>query len=1081
MKTFDVINKDQEILGKFFLEASAGTGKTFAIEHVIARLLLEKESISINQMLIVTFTNKAAAELKNRIRKNIESILKIFKQDEINENISDYLKPFIKNDKRFVISRLEDALIFFDQAQIFTIHSFCYRMLKEFAFEANVNLIEEDEDNFEYIKKIIIDFLKYSLDPNIITIEQLDILLSKYQMDQLISKIISYAKDIKIEDTFSTFLENFKSQISKISKKILLENILNDFDLIQSSYKKKNNQSLEEYQEQIELLFNIIQKDNVNDRDLKNLIRTRLTICDFLNDNNKKLRAKDIKIQNILFFEDLKNKLYPLIAKMIDPFYLFELVAKQVFDHVDLILENEEIFTFDKILQKMNHSLANIKFKSSVQKKYEVVIVDEFQDTDPIQYDIFEKLFLSEEKKLKALYFIGDPKQSIYRFRKADIYTYLRALNKVGNVNYLTTNYRSSPNLIDALNALFAKDFSNNWLTLPKIDKYLPYIPINSGLKKILEITDDKSSLHFFMAEDKIRKKCPPENVENLYFNFIANEILTFITKGFSLESFVVLVKDRYQAKRLEKYFHKINIKSKLSNPSTLKESKALKAFQEFFEAVLDPKDLSKVKKALMGPFIDFSNQEVLNLSNESQEVLEIFYQLRNAFAKKGIAEFFSLFFQSKFHNISILEKIASANDISIYFDIMQITELILENENLTIDKILSFFEKLSLLDAENEILKRRSFFEEGVEIMTTHMSKGLEFDIVFALGLASRSEFNDNENTEEIDAEKLRQLYVALTRAKYRVYVPIFFDKNNKKVIKGKASAIELFLSNILNNNMYDCITKEAVLEKFQNYKNRKLVSFSNTILTQLDTVKEKSIALHEPKRVFYKNDNSSILSFSSLPNEHKNHVDLDIDKEKLSFPLGAEIGVIFHSIFEKIFKQNSFAEDDIKLIVKEELIFSTFEEYESIIFDNVKLALYYPLIEGVSLTEIKPEDVFVETEFLCPFDKKNYLKGFIDLVFIYKNKYYLLDWKTNYLGINSENYSKINIEKSMNEHNYFMQAAIYAQTLIRYIKNIEKRDEKLSFGGAFYVFLRGLEFGKGVYFFKPEISLLNQIKTKN
>src|SRR5438105_10454959 len=127
----------------------------------------------------------------------------------------------------------------------------------------------------------------------------------------------------------------------------------------------------------------------------------------------------------------------------------------------DQILSEEEFLNPDMILERMKESLKNGEFLNAVKGKYKSAIVDEFQETDAIQWEIFQNLF----SDVQALYLVGDPKQSIYRFRNADVYTYLKAKDFLGpdNVYHLDTNYRSSPQLVSALNALF----SNRSIPLP--------------------------------------------------------------------------------------------------------------------------------------------------------------------------------------------------------------------------------------------------------------------------------------------------------------------------------------------------------------------------------------------------------------------------------------------------------------------------------------------------------------------------------------------------------------------------------------------------------------------------------------
>ncbi len=140
MQRFDVLSRNLSVFEQRFLEASAGTGKTFAIEHLVIRLLLESEHpLSLEEILVVTFTRAATRELRMRIRSNLERILQDLKSEK---GSFDYVQAIIEKGKGATGAakrRVEDALACFDRAAIFTIHGFCYQMLKEFAFEAHLD------------------------------------------------------------------------------------------------------------------------------------------------------------------------------------------------------------------------------------------------------------------------------------------------------------------------------------------------------------------------------------------------------------------------------------------------------------------------------------------------------------------------------------------------------------------------------------------------------------------------------------------------------------------------------------------------------------------------------------------------------------------------------------------------------------------------------------------------------------------------------------------------------------------------------------------------------------------------------
>ena len=140
MSSFDVLNPKTSVIKPYFLEASAGTGKTFAIEHIVTRLFLNNEkNILVDQVLIVTFTRAATRELKVRIRENLAKVAIDLEQ---NKASYPYVADLLSDEKikKRAIEKLQEVLCSYDQIQIFTIHGFCLQMLKEFPFEAGSDL-----------------------------------------------------------------------------------------------------------------------------------------------------------------------------------------------------------------------------------------------------------------------------------------------------------------------------------------------------------------------------------------------------------------------------------------------------------------------------------------------------------------------------------------------------------------------------------------------------------------------------------------------------------------------------------------------------------------------------------------------------------------------------------------------------------------------------------------------------------------------------------------------------------------------------------------------------------------------------
>jgi exodeoxyribonuclease V beta subunit len=1076
MKIFDVLSKSQNIFGKNFIKASAGCGKTFTIEHLVIRLLLEKKDITIENILVVTFTKKATAELKYRIKNNIIEVLKILENPQNNNLNYDYLIPFLSEERRKEgISKLKDSLLYFDLAKIFTIHSFCYKSLKEFSFLGNINIEIEEKNDIEFIKSKIFDFIKFKLNPKKYDPNQIEIIFKKINnFDDFFKKFNSARvsqETVNLKNFEELFLE-FKDKLKFFNKKIDEEEFLLEFNELSKRFKKIPKHNSDNYFFTFQKILTLINGANFNYHDFSHILSLKGEVFEFLAHENIKIAFLKKSFDEFAYFDSIKNMqnhFCPIIKEAISFDKIFSRLCKDLSVYLDQVLDEEEILTFDRMQIKMNHALQIDKFLNALQTKYKAAIVDEFQDTDFIQFEIFDKLFFNKHN-IEAFYLIGDPKQSIYSFRNADLYIYLKALEKFENVYTLNTNYRSSKELISSLNYLFSK-FSSKIFKLPKLNQTINYEPINAVKENIYNFNDDKKTNHFFISQDLKQKTWPTKKNENDFFYFIANEISYLLNQNIDLNNICVLVKDRYQANRLSLFFKNLNIKNNVFNPSTLKDSRALKDLELFLEAVMDPNDPNKIKIALSTAFIGYDIERIKNF-NFPENILNNFYSLKKIFLEMGVSFFFSKFFQTKFDKYTILEKISLNKDLNFLFDLEQIIDLFLQQNKITLDTVDSFFDKIKSLDEDNEIVKRKSYFDQGLSIMTIHMSKGLEFDIVFSLSLAFTNNIN-SESIDEIEAEKLRELYVALTRAKYRNYIPIAYDLSENKNLSN--SAIELFFQ---NSNF---LMKNDILSALENLKKEDIISYSYIENNNFKVIEDEKINIFEPKFFKYENKIDSIFSFSSLKKD-KNINFIEKDFKDIKVPIGAQVGTFYHLIFDKIFSQKIIDENKIFDLIKINSPIYGFENFENEIFLDVINTLNINLFSenGFCLKDLTFENIHSEIEFLYP-SKNNFIKGFIDLFFYHEDKYYLVDWKSNYLGDKKSDYEKELLEKEMEKNNYFMQAAIYTNALFNYLKNIKKIDPHKNFGGMFYIFIRGSKFNEGVYHFYPDIKKINNLTSKN
>ncbi len=271
MATFDVLNPETKIFNHYFLEASAGTGKTFAIENIVPRLLLESEdpAVQLSEILVVTFTRAATRELKSRIYQNL---LKIKTALDLREGGPLYLARFLQAEDSQVFKskrRIEEALCFFEKAQVFTLHGFCLKILQEFAFEAKFFLSSQDEEECgqkDKLKEYIKDFLRRGIDPEVLSPSQLRIVIQGVgrEIDALCSAILQRLEGGQKISSYPTSLEHwtFWNAALQSMPQVSQKELWHDFSLVAPRLA-----SSQKRQAQAQVFFDWIEKKNCSFKD----------------------------------------------------------------------------------------------------------------------------------------------------------------------------------------------------------------------------------------------------------------------------------------------------------------------------------------------------------------------------------------------------------------------------------------------------------------------------------------------------------------------------------------------------------------------------------------------------------------------------------------------------------------------------------------------------------------------------------------------------------------------------------------------------------------------------------------------
>ncbi|HRD55725.1 MAG TPA: 3'-5' exonuclease, partial [Parachlamydiaceae bacterium] len=686
-------------------------------------------------------------------------------------------------------------------------------------------------------------------------------------------------------------------------------------------------------------------------------------------------------------------------------------------------------------------------------------------------------------------------------FRQADIYTYLKAKSLVNEENQLSldTNFRSHPPLVHALNRLF--ESASSWMELPRLNSSLEYMAVKASSKREEHaFTDGFESVHFFIADDHSNKKLKIKELEErLYFPFICNQIKSLKKQGFSLSEMAILVKDHFQAERIMHFLKEKKVAAFLQRVSSLSSSCQVLRLQELLEAVISPKDESVLKTALGGSFIGFSHEEILELNDpfKMEEVLSRFFHFRHLLYHFGFLSFFEAFLKSSWKGLSVAEELLSKeNGENSYLTLLQIGEIVAQEEvkgRFPPEKLLQFLKSFDALDfdGDSRMKKWRGEEKEAVQILTIHSSKGLEFDIVFALGLVNENPLEDvlipavqgekmvlipfDKKLDacvynlELNAEKMRQLYVAMTRSRYRLYVPAAFSSKEKRQELAVASCMELFLGKL------NCQTSKELMTKLEELK----ISYSSLEESvenfDLEESFQEEIILVKPEKVNISFDPIYTVSFTQLAKKTAAETskgspkDFDAaEKTSHTLPSSAKLGILLHSILEALFLKKYapiLAKEELNSFIEPFIFGGSFWGWRDVIAEMVFRVLQIKF-DTFEFKDIAMSKTYSEKEFLY-FYENGLMKGVVDFMFMHQDKYYFIDWKSNWLGNSSSDYSREAMQKEMEKNDYFLQADIYSQAIQRFLKAADDRDFEECFGGAYYIFLRGLnaENQNGVY----------------
>ncbi len=1150
------------------IEASAGTGKTYTITTLILRLILET-GLTIDNILVVTFTEAATEELRDRVRRRLHDALIAFQQGKSSDEV---LQHLIQNstDHKNAIFRLTNAIRGFDEAGIFTIHSFCKQMLQENAFESGL-LFETEliKDQSNLLREIVEDFwrqhfyessqlfISYLVENKFNTPAQFLNVLNKGQyIGQPFLKIIPKLEVVPLtyqEQKFYKIL--FETQAAWQTVKAEVETLLLKQSGEQLNGNKYRKNLIPKWCQELANFLNAPLNSITLPKNFEKF--TTSTIKTSLNKN---------QIAPKHDFFDLCEQLQQAQKPLADNFQQQLLALKRKLlkvAEINLIHKKRQhqMLSFDDLLISLYQALTGRNKQSLIKlirRKFHAALIDEFQDTDQVQYEIFRTIY-GDGKQI--LFLIGDPKQAIYSFRGADIFTYIKASNDSEQRYTLPINWRSEPDLIKAVNKLFEKN-SN-----PFIFKEIPFLPVqapqDAHQKESLKIENQHlPPLQLWFVKRELANCLPDKAITKQWANrqipfSVGYEIARLLMLGQQHQALIgnrpiiagdiaILVRSHKQARQIQKALTQLQIPSVLFSKESIFVSHEIMEIDRILQAVATPNNESLIKAALTTDMLGLSGSELHRLIENDdawQKTLIRFQDYHFVWRNVGFIQMFRKLLLREQVQSRLLSYVNGERRLTNVLHTAELLQEVAVQQNLTISGLTQWLsqQRYQKTNLEEQQLRLESD-EKLVKIVTIHKSKGLEYPIVFCpyvwdgnlhnkknksftfhndkgeltLDLGSDNQVEHRKLAiKEEQAENLRLFYVAVTRAKHRCYLiwGAFTDASTSPLA-------HLFHPSI---NEIEKTTDDRLEKDLQYFSESVQISELPTDITPYRRPIENMEKL-KARRFTGRIDQAwKVSSFSALSRfrvrgkqavDKPDYDEITVikpyvgrnmsDKNHIfSFPRGARAGNFMHALFENL----DFSDPSSELIRQQltnfgydaerwlEVLMNLVENVinTELIFPELKLAkisrdkrlneleFYYPLsrITPQGLESIFREfDINIDNlEFSAV---RGFMKGYIDMVFEWQGRYYLVDYKSNLLGVTAEDYAPNNLKDVMRREAYFLQYYIYTVALHRYLSvRLPNYSYESNFGGVFYLFLRGMNVGSnsGIFWDLPDVRLVEKL----
>lgn len=1162
--------------GVQLIEASAGTGKTYTLANLYLRHVVGGRDVS--DIAVVSYTEAATDELRGRIRARLSETLALLASDAASDDgFLNALAAELRDAEGGAAGaarRLRLALRTMDDAAIYTIHGFCQRVLSEFAFLSGQQLHAEVlVDDRPLWREALRDWWR----------------TRAYPLDRVRSRLL--AKAVGDLDAFMNALAPvLGAQPARLLPDVApLAELIDGFVPLQSDVASLARRWAADGERIAQILresksLSRAQKSGYAPARLEEALRA---LDGYFADSDcppppaafevltrdcidaQRLKAPDANLDDGFF--SACGALWSasvLLTRQLRVAALFDAAAFSR-ERVTAAKTYARVVSFDDLLTRTLAALEGSggdALAQAVRRRFPVAMIDEFQDTDAVQYGIFRALY--RDQPGCGLVLIGDPKQAIYSFRGGDVFAYMAAKRDVGAtaVSSLNSNWRSTPELVQAVNAVFAGRAEDVFVYGEAI-AFSPAHAAAATHRPLVRGGVHQPALRLWVlpaandakGKSKVLSK---DAAASCAHAATAQEIARLIAEGrggaarlgertLRPRDIAVLVRTAREGAALREALALRGVNAVAVARESVLASEEAAGLEVLLAAVLNPRDRQTARAALTSSLLAKDYAEIEQLIHSDQAWLswvDSLLALHRIWQRRG----FIAMFQRMLRSLDLAQALARSGLAERRLTNLQHLGELLQRaakSHAGMDALLSWYRRERAEAVTDETQLRLESDEELVQIVTIHASKGLEYPIVFVpylWGCTTRSgdapvAFHDGDRrcldagSDDADAhrmlaererlaEDVRLLYVALTRAASALYV--VWGKAGSRQGRAAQTALGYLLHPRQAGRELAHEPPAAFTDADDLRPDLRRLEARGAGAVRVEPLPEpeagavaleprSTTAVLAPQRFAGRiAADWHVQSFSALTREVHSGAAAPRDPAQtdpaLSFPAGAHVGSFLHKILERLDFRRDVERQVLTLSAQHAGRFGL----EHALWGDAAARWLARVVqtpldgEGMTLAALDPDQRLNELEFdfatdrvdiealnsllqrnapldVPPLDVESFrglVTGVVDLVFVHEGRYYLVDYKSNFLGSRFDDYTPRALQREICVRRYDLQYLLYTLALHRYLRRrLSGYDYARHFGGVYDLFLRGLrpETGPrhGVHFEQPARALIEAL----